>query len=64
MANKILTIIKELSENNTDEELREAYALVFDVNMRMRSRGKEHKRTEILMRILGGLINLKALEEI
>ena len=59
--NKILTTIKELSEKYTDEELREAYALVFDMNMRIKSRGKDHKRGDILKAIISSLINLKQL---
>lgn len=58
---KILTTIKELSENYTDEELRKAYAFVFDMNMRIRSRGKDHKRGKLLKTIIGGLIRLKQL---
>ena len=58
---KILNTIKELSEKYTDEELREAYNLVFGMSMRMQSRGKSHKRGELLKAIIGGLINLKQL---
>ena len=58
---KILTTVKELSVNYTEEELREAYALAFDMNMRFASRGKEHKRSAVLKTILGGLIELAML---
>lgn len=62
MVNKVLQTIKELSELD-EEELREAYAVGFDVRAHAYSDGVTEKRAELLMAIVSRIMQLQELPD-